>query len=83
MTSRFLILLTLTLLIIFSCKKDVPTEAYLRGGNSIINTPDGNLLIAGYNMASGNGYDGYLVKLTKDGSQLWAKYYGNGGTDAF
>jgi len=83
MKFRFLILLSVSLIIILSCKKDTITESYLRGGNSIINTADGNLLIAGYNVSSGNGFDGYLVKVTKSGEQIWAKYFGNTGTDAF
>lgn len=83
MTSRFLIFLILAAIAFNSCKKDEPTDMYLRGGNSIVNTLDGNMLIAGFNNSSDRGYDGYLIKVSPDGSQLWAKNYGSNYTDGF
>jgi hypothetical protein len=83
MKSHILIILTLTYLALYSCKKDIPTETYQRGGNSMIETPDGNLLIAGYNRASETGFDGYLAKVSKEGEKLWAYNYGDVNTDGF
>jgi hypothetical protein len=83
MTSRFLIFLILAIIVFNSCKKDEPTDMYLRGGNSIVNTLDGNMLIAGFNNSSDRGYDGYLIKVSPDGSQLWSKNYGSNYTDGF
>lgn len=83
MKYRFLFFLSISVLFLLSCKKDDPTEAYLRGGNAMISTPDGNRIIAGYNYSSQSGYDGYLTKVSEDGEQLWSKYYGSGYTDGF
>jgi hypothetical protein len=83
MKTRFLIILMFAGLALYSCKKDEPKESYQRGGNSLIETSDGNLLIAGYNRASETGYDGFLTKITKEGEPIWSRYYGNQYTDGF
>jgi len=83
MTSRFLFFILFATLAFNSCKKDETTEMYLRGGNSMITTNDGNMLIAGYNNSTDNGYDGYLIKVSPDGNQLWSKNYGSSYTDGF
>lgn len=80
LTASLSLLLLLTL---FSCKKEETTEAYLRGGNSIISTADGNLLIAGFDLGSGGNYDGLLMKVDTSGALIWKKYYGNSAMDGF
>ena len=47
------------------------------GGQSIAPTGDGNLLIAGYTTSFGaEGIDAYLLKVDRDGNELWSKTYG-------
>ena len=67
----------------YSCKKEDPAESYLRGGNCLIATPDGNMLIAGFNTGGGGSYDGYLTKVDTSGNILWGNHYGNNLTDGF
>ena len=61
MKTRLLNLLFLAIsltVLLGSCKKqeDV-TEQYLRGGNSLVLSPDGNLVIAGYTTSGNKGYE--------------------------
>lgn len=65
------------------CEKDTPVESFLRGGNCIIPTSDGNMLIAGYNVGGAGNYDGFIQKVSNTGEPLWSKYYGNGYMDSF
>jgi hypothetical protein len=68
-----------------SCNKvnDV-TEQYLRGGNSLAITTDGNLIVAGYNTSSNKGYQATLIKVNAtNGDTLWMKGYGGAYADAF
>ena len=57
------------------------------GGNGyeqpygLINTTDGNLLIAGYTSSFGVGWNSYLLKLTADGDSIWEHAYGTSGND--
>jgi type IX secretion system substrate protein len=57
------------------------------GGNGyeepyrIINTQDGNLLIAGYTSSFGPGWNSYLYKLSQDGDSIWEHAYGTSGND--
>jgi hypothetical protein len=47
------------------------------GGQSIAPTGDGHLLIAGYTTSFGaEGIDAYLLKVDRDGNELWSKTYG-------
>jgi hypothetical protein len=54
-------------------------------GNSqpygLINTQDGNLLIAGYTTTSSDAWQAELIKLSPTGDILWQKAYGNSGND--
>ena len=57
------------------------------GGNGyeepygLINTSDGNLLIAGYTSSFGVGWSAYMLKLTTDGDSIWEHPYGSSGND--
>jgi len=82
MKTPALVLLALALLAFSSCKKDSVTESYLRGGNALINTTDGNMLIAGYNIGGNGSFDGYLLKVSQAGDVLWSNSYGSTNTDA-
>ncbi len=66
-----------------SCKEEEIQEMYLRGGNSIIQTVDGNLVIAGYNSASQNGYEAALVKTDLSGEVIWSNNFGGTNSDGF
>jgi hypothetical protein len=47
------------------------------GGQSITQTGDGDLLIAGVTTSFGaEGIDAYLLKVDRDGNELWARTYG-------
>ena len=50
---------------------------------SIINTADGNLLIAGYTSSYGANWNACLVKLTPDGDTIWEHTYGTPGCRAY
>jgi len=77
------VLLSLMLIFVFSCKKEEPAESYLRGGNCLIATPGGNMLIAGFNTGGSGSYDGYLTKVDTSGNILWGYHYGTILTDGF
>ena len=50
-------------------------------GNNIVQTSDGNYVIAGaYEISSGNE-NIFILKLNSNGENLWAKTYGDGGFD--
>lgn len=66
-----------------SCKEEEIQEMYLRGGNSIIQSDDGNLVIAGYNSASQNGYEATLVKTDLNGEVIWSNNFGGTNSDGF
>jgi len=81
-----LAVLSLSLLVVLvSCnnEEDV-TEQYMRGGNSLVLAPDGNLVIAGYTSSNSKGYEAILVKANaSNGDTLWTKKFGNPYSDAF
>ncbi|NVO19464.1 MAG: hypothetical protein HXX13_07175 [Bacteroidetes bacterium] len=83
MNFRILILFVLLAITFSSCKKDHFTESYLRAGNAMVYSLDGNLLIAGYNYSSQTGFDGCLMKVTTDGNVVWSKTFGGSNTDGF
>lgn len=66
-----------------SCNKDEIPESYLRGGNSLILAPGGNLLIGGYNTVAGKSYDATLVLTDQQGSVLKSNTYGDTYSDGF
>ncbi len=80
-----LVLLSFSLVILMtSCNKtqDI-TPQFQRCGNGLA-LVGGNLVIAGYNSTSGNGYDATLVMANPEtGDTLWTKTYGNSYSDAF
>jgi hypothetical protein len=46
--------------------------------------PDSGFIIAGYTNSFGNGgYDGWLMKIDKNGDTLWNKYVGTNDWDFF
>jgi hypothetical protein len=58
--------------------------------HSVVATPDGGYLMAGYTQSSDGGSsgfhggaDGWLVKLDKEGNIVWQKAYGGSAGDAF
>jgi hypothetical protein len=83
MASRTIIYLASIIIVFASCKKEDPVEYFQRGGNSMAQTSDGNLIIAGYNSSSGNGYDGLLMKVTTSGEMIWEKNFGSLYMDSF
>ena len=88
MKTRFITFafISLSLLVVLaSCNKPADvTDQYLRSGNSLALTPDGNLVIAGYSTSSTKGYEAILVKVSAStGDTLWTKIYGNPFSDAF
>lgn len=53
-------------------------------GNSIVRTADSGFVIAGYTNTYGNGgYDGYLIKVNKNGDVVWQKTFGGIDWDVF
>lgn len=81
-----LAVLSLSLLVVLvSCNKEQDvTEQYMRGGNSLVLAPDGNLVIAGYTSSTSKGYEAILVKANaSNGDTLWTKKFGNPYSDAF
>lgn len=52
-------------------------------GRRIIQTPDSNFLIVGYCTPSGMGRDGLVLKMTPNGTILWAKAYGGTNWEEF
>jgi len=79
---KFLFLLSIYVSLV-SCKKEDAPEMYMRGGNSIVQSSDGNLVIAGYNSTSKNGYDATLIKTNLQGEVIWNNNYGSTNTDGF
>jgi hypothetical protein len=52
-------------------------------GQSIVATSDSGFVIAGFSGSFGmGGADGYVIKVSKTGSLIWNKSYGNFGIDA-
>lgn len=53
-------------------------------GKAIIQTFDSALVIAGYTNSFGNGgYDGYLIKINRNGDTIWTKTFGGNDWDVF
>ena len=51
-------------------------------GQSVVETNDGNIVIAGYTGSYGaGGFDVWLIKTDADGNILWSKTYGGAGDD--
>ncbi len=66
-----------------SCKDDPIPEEYLRSGNSVALTGDGNLIIAGYNTGTG-GYDANLILANSlTGDTIWSRSFSTLYVDAF
>ena len=78
--------LSLSLIIVLvSCNKEPDvTEQYMRGGNSLVVAPDGNVVVAGYTSSGTKGYEALLIKANaSNGDTLWTKKFGNPYSDAF
>lgn len=78
-----LFLLVVVMILQQSCKKDEVVETYVRGGNSVIPTPDGQMLIAGFNITDLNSFDAYLSKVNTSGEIVWSNTFGDKGSDGF
>lgn len=78
-----LLLLLVIMILQQSCKKDDDVESYVRGGNSLIITPDEQMLIAGFNLTDQNSFDSYLAKVNGNGEVVWSNTYGDKGSDGF
>ncbi len=51
-------------------------------GNSVLQTNDGGYIVAGYTSSSGaGGYDVYVVKTDSIGDEIWARTYGDAGSE--
>jgi hypothetical protein len=66
--------------------KEVWDKTYGGGGDdkatSLIQTTDGGYAVAGYTLSKGaGGEDFWVIKLDKQGNQVWDKTYGGGGDD--
>lgn len=54
------------------------------GLRSVVQTFDGNFILAGYTESTGNGKkDAWLVKIDEKGQVIWEKTYGSSGDDVF
>lgn len=53
----------------------------MRGGNSIIQSTDGNLVIGGYNSSTTKGYEATLIKTNLNGDVIWSNTYGTNNSD--
>jgi len=72
------------LALVVSCKPEDTPEEYLRGGNNLALTPDGNFIIAGYNNTSSKGYDANLLRVNSaTGDTIWSRKFGGSYSDAF
>lgn len=79
----FLAAFGLGILLTVSCKKEEITEQFARGGNAVIQTTTGDILVAGYNTSSSKSYEATLVLVNQLGVVSWAKTYGGSYYDAF
>jgi hypothetical protein len=79
------VLFSISLLALFtSCKEEEILEEYVRGGNSLTLSADGNLVVAGYNTSSSKGYEATLVLAnSSNGDSIWSKRFGGSYADAF
>ena len=77
------IILVVLSVTIYSCKKDTQPEFYLRGGNSLLQASESNLLIAGYNTVASKGFDATLISTDMQGNVLKSSTYGGINMDAF
>jgi hypothetical protein len=80
--------LSFFILVVFtSCNTDTidVTPQFLRCGNSLVLSENGNLVIAGYNTSSSTGYDAVLMMRKTDGdtATAWTKSFGGSYSDAF
>lgn len=80
--TSLLILLALAIAVA-SCKKEELPEMYMRGGNSLIQSFDNQIVIAGYNSSASNSYEATLVKTDLNGEVLWSNTYGTNNSDGF
>ncbi|MFC2170662.1 hypothetical protein ACFLQJ_01640 [Calditrichota bacterium] len=59
------------------------------GGNStdyftsLIETPDGDFVMAGQSQSFGNGWEIYVVKVDSDGDEIWSNHYGGADSEEF
>jgi hypothetical protein len=83
MKKLFFIFITLFLAGMGACKKDILEDSFTRGGNNLLRTTDGNLLIAGFNSNKTNGFDAFLIKTDLTGSEIWRNYFGTSASDGF
>jgi len=89
MKTRFfhpvILFLTILMVAMVSCNKEPKiTEQYMRGGNSLVLAPDGNLVVAGYTSSNTKGYETLLIKANaSNGDTLWTRKFGSSYSDAF
>jgi hypothetical protein len=59
------------------------TPQFLRCGNSLVLSQNGNIVIAGYNTSSSTGFDAILMMRSATGDTAWSKTFGGSNADAF
>lgn len=51
-------------------------------GYDLVETPEGDIMCAGFTNSEGNGgYDAYVIKTNSEGNKLWEQTYGGDGWD--
>ncbi|MDD5777828.1 MAG: Ig-like domain-containing protein [Candidatus Thermoplasmatota archaeon] len=56
----------------------------IEGAEDIVQTEDGGYMVAGKTTSIGSGQrDGWLIKIDRNGNEIWNKTYGGGGEDLF
>lgn len=50
--------------------------------NRAVDTPDGNIIMAGYNYTFTNQADAYIVKMDQNGNKIWSRIYGHANSDS-
>jgi hypothetical protein len=82
--NRLLLILILVLLGgIYACKKENVEDPFTRGGNALMLTTDGNLLVAGFDSFKTSGFDAILIKTDLSGNEIWRNQYGTSANDGF
>jgi hypothetical protein len=66
-----------------ACKKEPAEDPFTRGGNSLLLTADGSLLIAGFDSYKTSGEDAVLIKTDLSGNVIWRNQYGTSANDGF